>query len=168
MVEARIHTVGAQSTVRELWRRPRQWDAVLDGVSSGDQRWLRVATELKDGADAGQSEGLAIAVSRSIQHNASGFLRVAFLSLGVAVCQDLTIEGTPQEHASFQMNTEKALIAVDDETTRKDRDACWSNYESSCTQGRSLCACLVPLRVLRVRRYTSLHFDTFTDVELKR
>ncbi len=168
MVEARIHTVGAQSTVRELWRRSKQWDIVLDGVSSGNQRWLRVATELKDGADAGQSEGLAIAVSRSIQHNASGFLRVAFLSLGVAVCQDLTIEGTPQEHASFQMNTEKALIAVDDETTRKDRDACWSNYESSCTQGRSLCACLVPLRVLRVRRYTSLHFDTFADVELKR
>jgi hypothetical protein len=124
IVEARIHIVGAQSTVRELWRRPKQWDAVLDGVSSGDQRWLRVATELKEGADAGQSEGLAIAVSRSIQHDANGFLRVAFPSFGVAVCQDLTIEGTTQEHASFQMNTEKALIAVDDETTRKDRDAC--------------------------------------------
>ena len=124
IVESRIHTVGAQSTVRELWRRPKEWDAVLDGVSSGDQRWLRVATELKEGADAGQSEGLAIAVSRSIQRNASGFLRVAFPSFGVAVCQDLTIEGTPQEHASFQMNTEKALTAVDDETIRKDRDAC--------------------------------------------
>lgn len=124
MVEARIRTVGAQSTVRELWRRPKEWDAVLDGVSSGDQRWLRVATELKGGADAGQSEGLAIAVSRSIRHNARAFLRVAFPSFGVAVCQDLTIEGTTQEHAAFQRNTEKALIAADDEITRKDRDAC--------------------------------------------
>jgi len=124
MVEARIRTVGAQSTVRELWQRPKEWDAVLDGVSSGDQRWLRVATELKGGADAGQSEGLAIAVSRSIRHNARGFLRVAFPSFGVAVCQDLTIEGTTQEHAAFQRNTEKALIAADDEITRKDRDAC--------------------------------------------
>ena len=123
-VEARIRTVGAQSTVRELWRRPKEWDAVLDGVSSGDQRWLRVATELKGGADAGQSEGLAIAVSRSIRHNARAFLRVAFPSFGVAVCQDLTIEGTTQEHAAFQRNTEKALIAADDEITRKDRDAC--------------------------------------------
>jgi len=124
MVEARIRTVGAQSTVRELWQRPKEWDAVLDGVSSGDQRWLRVATELKGGADAGQSEGLAIAVSRSIRHNARAFLRVAFPSFGVAVCQDLTIEGTTQEHAAFQRNTEKALIAADDEITRKDRDAC--------------------------------------------
>ena len=123
-VEARIHTVGAQSAVRELWRQPKEWDEVLAGVASGAQSWLRVATELQVGADAGQSEGLAIAVSRSIQHNASGFLRVAFPSFGVAVCQDLTIEGTTQEHASFQSNTERALSAVDSDALRKDRDAC--------------------------------------------
>ena len=129
MVEARIHTVGAQSAVRELWRQPKEWDEVLAGVASGDQGWLRVATELKVGADAGQSEGLAIAVSRSIQHNASGFLRVGFPSFGVKVCQDLTIEGTTQEHASFQSNTERALRAVDSEAIRKDRDACLAELQ---------------------------------------
>ena len=124
MVEARIHAIGAQPTVRELWNRPGDWDAVMAGIESGDAAWLKVAAELKPGADAGSSESLAIVVSRSIQHNAPAFLRIAFPSFGIAVCSDLTIEGTKEQHNSFQTNTEKALLAADNEATRKDRDAC--------------------------------------------
>lgn len=123
-VEARIYGIGAQRTVRELWNRPEDWDAVMAGIESGDAAWLKVATELKPGADAGQSESLAIVVSRSIQHNPRAFLLIAFPSFGVAVCRDLTIEGTTEQHNSFQMKTEKALVSVDSEAMRKDRDAC--------------------------------------------
>ena len=94
----------------------------MAGIESGDAAWLKVATELKPGADAGQSESLAIVVSRSIQHNPHAFLLIAFPSFGVAVCSDLTIEPTPEQHKSFQMNTEKALVTVDNQAMRKDRD----------------------------------------------
>jgi len=123
-VEARIHAIGAQPAVRELWRRPKDWDVVMAGVESGDAAWLKVATELKPGADAGQSESLAIVVSRSIQHNPRAFLLIAFPSFGVAVCGDLNIEPTAAQHKSFQKKTEKALVSVGNEDTRKDRDAC--------------------------------------------
>lgn len=123
-VEARIHTIGAHGTVRELWNRPEEWDAVMEQVESGQATWLKIATELKPGSDAGQSESLAIAVSRSIQHNADAFLLIAFPSFGITVCSDRTIEGTKQHHELFQKNTERALLAVQNESTRKDRDAC--------------------------------------------
>ena len=123
-VEARIHAIGAQPAVRELWNRPKDWDAVMAGIESGDAAWLKVATELKPGSDAGSSETLATVVSRSIQHNPRAFLLIAFPSFGVAVCRDLTIEGTKEQHQTFQEKTEKALVSVRNEDTRKDRDAC--------------------------------------------
>jgi hypothetical protein len=128
-VEASIRSIGAEATVRELWRRPKEWDAVLNGVTSGDQNWLRVATELKVGADAGQSEDLAIVVSRSIQHNASAFLLVAFPSFGVSVCRDLTIEPTAEQHNFFKRKTREALNAVDNKAMRQSRDACLAELQ---------------------------------------
>jgi hypothetical protein len=123
-VEARIHAIGAQPTVRELWNRPKEWDAVMAAIETGDAAWLKVATDLKPGSDAGSSESLAIVVSRSIQHNPRAFLLIAFPSFGVAVCRDLTIEGTKEQHDNFQRKTEKALESVGNDDTRKNRDAC--------------------------------------------
>jgi hypothetical protein len=96
----------------------------MAGVETGDAAWLKIATELKPGSDAGSSEDLAIVLSRSIQHNPRAFLLIAFPSFGVAVCRDLTIEGATEQHNSFQVKTEKALASVGNEDTREDRDAC--------------------------------------------
>jgi hypothetical protein len=124
VIEERIRAVGAEATVRELWREPREWDLILAYVASGKVDWLKIATEMKPGADAGQSESLAIAVSRSIQQNPNAFLGVAFPVFGIRVCRDLSIEPSAKEHDAFQTKTREALKSVNGKRTSEARDAC--------------------------------------------
>jgi hypothetical protein len=51
-----------RDVVERLFRQPGRWTAVVDGVASGQMRWLEVASLLQPGTDAHSSEELSMAI----------------------------------------------------------------------------------------------------------
>ena len=52
------------------------WDAIFDGIATGDDEWLRVAEELRPFSDATMTMGLEGSLGYAIEYNASGVLNV--------------------------------------------------------------------------------------------
>src|SRR5438477_12601046 len=85
VVERMIDRYGAKATVDKLTNAAPNdtrsllgdYDRVLDGVSSGDSRWLALVPRLDPGTDAGSAEFLRIAVAEAIPKNPAGVLRFA-------------------------------------------------------------------------------------------
>ena len=66
-VRARLAAESPKRTVAALSAgRGAGWEAVLRGVSRGDRRWIAIAPELAEGADAGASEALHAALSDAL------------------------------------------------------------------------------------------------------
>jgi hypothetical protein len=123
-VEEEIRSAGAQATVRDLWRSQLKWNVLLQNIQSGDRTWLKVADDLKSGADGGQLETLRIAVSQSIQKDAGNFLAVAWPVFGDDTCHDLQIEPTAKQHNHFISATRQALSRVTEDNLRSRRYSC--------------------------------------------
>lgn len=52
------------------------FDKVLDGIASGDSRWLALVPRLEPGTDAGTAESLRIVVAMALPRNPAGVLRL--------------------------------------------------------------------------------------------
>jgi len=52
------------------------YEKILDGIASGDQRWIALGPRLQPGTDAGTSEALRIAVAEALPRNPAGVLRL--------------------------------------------------------------------------------------------
>ena len=65
-----VETLGAKTTLNELYRDGKQWKAVLRGIASGTSEWFAVAEALWPASDAQLSEALIAAVGEALGSNA--------------------------------------------------------------------------------------------------
>ncbi len=89
-VQADINTIGAKAVVKRLTHSQgglhNQWNSLEDGVASGSEKRLRIASEVKPYTDAGTSEGLGNAMADALPKNPRQVLAL----LG----NDFTVENT--------------------------------------------------------------------------
>jgi len=129
---------GAGAVVASLFGRDSDqgWDRVLAGIASGEQAWLDLAPMLRPGTDGHAGEGLSIALSEALQHNAPGVLRlVAVGNEDDRVCSILAIEPTDQEVANFYAATIPAVEAVREPDLQAVKAACLASLRESQRQG---------------------------------
>jgi len=133
VVGGMIDRYGARATVQKLWNAVpndkrstfSDYDRVLDGVSSGDPRWLVLVPRLDPGTDAGSAEFLRIAVAEALPKNAAGVLRfTSRLSWFRYACGYPMIEPTDREMRAYFRATIPALKAVHDPSLTRAKRIC--------------------------------------------
>lgn len=73
-VRAEVEQKGAQAFFAGL--NERDADALFDDIGSGKTAWVALAPKLAEGADAGNAEGLGIALAEALPKNAEAVLAV--------------------------------------------------------------------------------------------
>ena len=139
-VERMIDSCGARRAVNKLTKQDLndtktefgKFDAVLDGVSSGDPQWLMLVTKIYAGTDAGAAESLRIAVAEALPKNPAGVLRLilrvqperARLSWFRSSCGYPMIEPTDKEMRTYFKAAIPALQAVREPALQRAKKAC--------------------------------------------
>jgi len=89
------------------------YDTVLDGVASGDPRWLALVPRLDPGTDAGTAEALRIAVAKALPKNPMGVLSLVSREPSWRdVCSSPMIEPTSAETRAYFQAAISAVTAV--------------------------------------------------------
>jgi hypothetical protein len=102
-----------------------RYDAVLDGVASGDGRWLALVPKLDPGTDAGTAEFLRIAVAEALAKNPTGVLRfTSRMSWFRDACGYPMIEPTEKEMRAYFKGAVPALKGVHDPALEGARKVC--------------------------------------------
>jgi len=125
-VDQSIRTHGARQTVRSLEAR-KQFDAVLDRISTGNVAWVGLAPALAKGTDAGDSEGLTVALATALPKNPGAVMAILDDGsiIGVnAVCGLPFIEPTHQEANDYLARAIPAVTAVAPSSRVPRRTAC--------------------------------------------
>jgi hypothetical protein len=126
-----IQRRGARTVLEQLYGREARWRPLIDGVSSGQRKWLEVAAELKPATlrNLSAAQELTVAVSRALE-------RAPQVALGVLdgafdtddVCSLNTIEdslGTDYQAALAAVERrERAVARVSDPALAETRDEC--------------------------------------------
>lgn len=121
-----IHAHGARQTVRSLDQR-NQFNAVLDRIATGNAAWVAIAPSLARGTDAGNSEGLTVALAKALPKNPRPVLAVLNdgpVTDAKAVCGLPFIEPTRQEADDYLARAIPAVTAVAPSSRVPRRDAC--------------------------------------------
>ena len=101
------------------------YDTVLEGVASGDPRWLALVSRLDPGTDAGTAEFLRIAVAEALPKNPSGVLRfTSQLPWFRYACGYPMIEPTKKAMRGYFARTIPALKAVRDPALARAKRIC--------------------------------------------
>jgi hypothetical protein len=85
-VMAEIQESGASATVFQLYEDNSLWSALLKNIENGKPAWLKVASVLRGGSDAGASEQLVLAVGEALEHNPEAVLEITVSLMGIGIC----------------------------------------------------------------------------------
>lgn len=137
-VSAMLDSVGSARTVERLGglgdeRAPTRFDAVLDGIASGDPAWLALLPRLSQGADGGNGEALAISVTHVVAHNAAAALRLIADGAYTAedICADGDIEPARADYEAYYRAAIPAVTAVSDPALAGSRAACLARLRAT-------------------------------------
>jgi hypothetical protein len=126
-----IQRRGVKAVLEQLYGREARWRPLIDGVSSGQPKWLEVAAELKPATlrNLPAAQELTVAVSRALEKapkTALGVLDGAFDTDDV--CSLNTIEDSlgPDYQAALASveRRERAVARVTDPALAQTRDEC--------------------------------------------
>ena len=133
MVERMIDRDGARQAVNKLANAAPDdtrtlfgdYDKVLEGVASGDARWLALVPKLRPGTDAGTAEALHISVAEALPKNPAGVLRLIMrLPSWQDVCSYPMIEPTDEEMRAYFNAAIPAVKAVRDPALQHSKHVC--------------------------------------------
>lgn len=85
IIHIKTHVVGSGLTYGPLASDDAKWETVLNGVRSGDSRWLRVAADLQPALDTHPGEEMAGALVNVLDKNPTGALQVLLPGYGAEV-----------------------------------------------------------------------------------
>lgn len=126
-----IDKYGPEQTVHKLaMRRPQgqglgAFDVVLNGIASGDGRWLSLVPRLDSGTDGGTAESLRIAVAEALPKNAAGVLAAtASLPWFRQVCSFPMIEPTLADTLAYFRTVIPSVSAIRDTKLQKAKRIC--------------------------------------------
>ncbi len=89
VIHFKTHIIGSGLTYAPLASDDDKWELVLKGVRSGDETWLRVASDLYPALDTHPGEEMLGAVSTAFDKNPGGALRILLPSYGSqVVCRE--------------------------------------------------------------------------------
>lgn len=113
---ALIAARGPDGALDDLFETPAdpRWQAVLDGLSAGDQTWIDAVAPLEDVLDGEAAESVMGSLSQGLAHNASGVLRFAGVNGREQVCYRADPSTEPDADA-FNEARYAAVEAVADE-----------------------------------------------------
>lgn len=127
---AKVSAQGAQKTVAEMTSGDGEsWKSAMQKIQSGSPRWLTVASALREGSDAVQSEALAHALSYALIAAPSSVLPMLGEEFPVQkVCTVPDAEPT-DEYVRQQIEKAKtALGRVNGTSLTAKRDACLRSF----------------------------------------
>jgi hypothetical protein len=134
-VERMINRRGARRTVDELANATRgdtksgfgDFDKVLDGIASGDARWLALVPRIAPGTDAGTAEALRIVVAEALPKNPVAVLRLIKRDPSWRDgCSDPMIEPTRRQARAYFKSTIPAVKAAQDPALQAAKHICLS------------------------------------------
>lgn len=109
-----------------------EYDKVLDGVASGDARWLALVPKLEPGTDAGSAEALRIAVAEALPKNPADVLRLISREPSwLDACGYPMIEPTRREQRNYFRAAIPAVRAVRAPKLRRTRNLCLSELSKA-------------------------------------
>jgi hypothetical protein len=115
-VDRMLAQLGPKRTVDELAGSGADfgdYEKILDGIASGDARWIALVPRLQPGTDAGTSEALRIAVAEALPKNPAGVLRlIEHNPAWREVCTYPMIEPTRKEARTYFKAAVPAVRAV--------------------------------------------------------
>ena len=133
VVNELVKKYGAKKAVQKLAdRHPADtgtalgdYDRVLDGVASGDPRWLALVPRLAPGTDAGTAEAIPIALAEALPKNPAGILRLINRDESwLDACSYPVIEPTRREIRAYFRVAIPAVRKVSDPALRHARGLC--------------------------------------------
>jgi len=136
-VGAMIDGQGAARTVAtlsagDLSKHNLYFDNVLDGISSGNAKWLALVPRLRPGTDGASGEFLRIAIARALPHNAAGVLRLSAHGWPVAdACSYPMIEPRPADTGRYFATAIPAVQAVRDPGLQAAKAICLSELQKA-------------------------------------
>ena len=134
-VSRMIDRYGAKATVARLSNAAPNdthtdfgdFDKVLDGIASGDARWLALVPKLAPGTDAGTAESLPIVLAEALPKNPGGVLRLIKLDASwLDVCRYPMIEPTDEEMRAYFKRAIPSVRSVYDPALQAAKHACLS------------------------------------------
>jgi hypothetical protein len=127
---ARVQAQGVQKTIAEMTSgNGESWKHAIQGIQTGSPRWLAVASALREGSDAGNSEDLMHALSYALIAAPTSVLPMLGDEFPLPnVCTVPDIEPTP-EYVRQQIGKAKAALArVNSSQMATKRDACIRSF----------------------------------------
>lgn len=107
-----INKRGAKQIVFELYQDQKIWDSVLRKIGSGEEAWLKVATALRSGSDAGASEMLTLAVSEALEHKPAVVFKNALQTFELRdICSSPDVDD--ERYNSYELSIRSVNIRID-------------------------------------------------------
>jgi hypothetical protein len=134
-VERMIDRYGAKRTVDMLSNAAPtdsrtlfgDFDKVLDGIGSGDGRWLALVPKLAPGTDAGTAESLPITIAEALPKNPAAALRLIKRDASwLDACGYPMIEPTRKEMRTYFSRAIPAVRSVRDPALQAVKRVCLS------------------------------------------
>ncbi|MBE1159483.1 hypothetical protein [Dyella acidiphila] len=122
-----IDAKGAKAVVEGLGDR---FDGVLDRIDTGDADWIALVPRLAQGTDAGNSEGLSIALAYALPKNPAAVLAVVTEDGGILsvsrVCSIPFIEDSVKDRPGYKRQALRAMEAVRVAALQRAKESCFA------------------------------------------
>jgi hypothetical protein len=116
--EALLHQIerqGGRTVLWNLWQDDKAFDAVIEGIESGDPAWLDVAVRLRPFSDAGASESIDYAVASLLPRAPRRVLSLVGHGFEIRhICTSPFIEPAPGVAEAYETKALAALAGVRD------------------------------------------------------
>jgi hypothetical protein len=131
-----VASIGPSATLQRIYGNNTQWSALLSGIASGGQNWLRVANQLKRVADGGASEQLSLAVGEALEHRPANVLAIAVPEFSISdACGGPDVDDPRFDSYELSMaainRRQRMVHALRDDSLKSLRDRCISELESA-------------------------------------
>lgn len=135
-ITSQISASGAHRTLEVIYADSARWEQVLSSVELGDPKWLKVANQLRTGADAGPAEQLELAVGEALAHQPKNVLQISVPTFTLeSVCGGPDVDD--QRFNSYELSIraiedrKARLRGVTDTKLIPNRDRCLGLLEKS-------------------------------------
>ncbi len=103
---------GAKQIVFELYQDQETWYSVLRKIGTGEESWLKVATALRSGSDAGASEMLTLAVGEALEHKPAVVFKIALQAFELRdICSSPDVDD--ERYNSYELSIRSVNIRID-------------------------------------------------------
>ena len=128
-IQEDIKVLGAKKVCISLYDDEKKWYDLLRKIASGNEEWLKVAINLREGSDAGASEMLSLAVGEALEYNPENVFKFALNSFEInVICDGPDVDD--KRYDSYELSIKainkriKKVSSVKDRNLQDKRNEC--------------------------------------------